>query len=136
MTCACNTSREALRLARQVGEPNTILGCLINLTYTYFLLNQFEIARQLMQEAADFAESVAELPVRADAQMHLGVQLGWSGHFPEAIELLERALPLLRSLGYRYGVGLRQPGVGDYSTLMNGEYRPWRGHPASRFTGG
>jgi DNA-binding SARP family transcriptional activator/predicted ATPase len=113
--------QEALRLARQVGEPNRILACLIDLTYTYFILNQLDEARQLMQEVTEYANSIEELPPRADAQRNLGVQLAWSGRFAEGIDMLKGVLPLLRNLGFRYGYVFGSIALG-ITHLLIGEY--------------
>ena len=119
---ALQYQQEALRLARQLGEPNTILFSLRLGAYINFIANQFEAARQLMQETAAYLESVAEVPLRATAQMHLGVQLIWSARFTDGIRALESAVPQLRGLGYRYGVCFCSVSLG-IGLVMNGEYK-------------
>ena len=93
---ALQYQEEALRLSRQLGEPNLLLHSLRQINYLYFILNQVDHAHQIMQETAEFIETVEELPLRANAQMHMGGQLVWSGSFPEAIRSYESALPVLR----------------------------------------
>ena len=109
-------------MARQLGEPNITLHSLRQSTYISFIANRFEAARQLMQETAAYLESVAEVPLRATAQMHLGVQQIWSARFTDGIHTLESAIPQLRSLGYRDGVifGSVSLGIG---LVINGEYQ-------------
>jgi tetratricopeptide (TPR) repeat protein len=85
------------------------------------LLNQYDTGLQLMQEAAVVVESVEELPLRAIAQMHLGMQLNHCGRFPEGIRILEQSVPVLRSLGYRYGMAYGAFALGA-GYMMNGEY--------------
>ena len=116
------SQQEALRLARQLGEPHIILYSLRQLAYFNFLTNQFENARQLMQETAAFLESVAEVPLRAETQMHLGVLLIWSAHFTDGILALESAIPQLRSLGFRNGVHFGSVALG-IGLVLNGEYQ-------------
>jgi tetratricopeptide (TPR) repeat protein len=101
---AMQHQQEALRLARQLGEPSTLLHSLRQITFLHFFLNQYEIARQFIQETNVLVETVDELPLRANTNLHLGVTLVWNGLFQEAIHTLEAVLPQLRSLGYRYGV--------------------------------
>ena len=74
-----------------------------------------------MQETVTVLESVEELPLRATAQMHLGMQFNHIGHYPEAIRLLEQSVPVLRSLGYHYGMVYGGFALGLACT-MNGEY--------------
>lgn len=112
---------EALQLARQVGEPDEILACLRHMVFTNFLSNRVESAQQQMREVMEFAETSVDAPNRAYTQMILGVQLDWAGRFAEAIELLERALPLLRSLGNHYGVVFGTMGLGA-ARLHSGEF--------------
>ena len=111
---------EALRLSRQAGEPNTLLHSLRQITFLHFALNQYETAHQFIKETTAFIEKVDELPLRANTDLHLGMTLIWNGCFPEAICILENVLPLLRSLGYRYGVafGTFSLGIGY---VLNGE---------------
>ena len=118
---ALSTQQEALRLARQLGEPGLLLHCLRQSTYLYSALNQFENFHRLMQETVTVLESVEELPLRAYAQMHLGMQFNHIGHYPEAIHTLEQSVPLLRSLGYHYGMVYGGFALGLGYT-MNGEY--------------
>jgi predicted ATPase/DNA-binding SARP family transcriptional activator len=118
---ALQYQQEALRLARQAGEPGLLLHCLRQSTYLYSALNQFENFHRLMQETVSVLESVEELPLRATAQMHLGMQFNHIGHFPEAIRLLEQSVPVLRSLGYHYGMVYGGFALGLGYT-MNGEY--------------
>jgi predicted ATPase/DNA-binding SARP family transcriptional activator len=118
---ALSHQQEALRLARQAGEPGLLLHCLRQSTYLYSALNQFENFHRLMQETVTGLESVEELPLRATAQMHLGMQLNHIGHFPEAIRLLEQSVPVLRSLGYHYGMVYGGFALGLACT-MNGEF--------------
>lgn len=121
ITLCLQYRQEALRLARQVGEPNLILSILNDLTLSYFFLNQPETAYRLMHEAEDFAKSIDELPSRSNAQLQYGIALTWSGRFPEAISVLERVLPTLRSLGYRWGMVICYAFLG-YSHVLVGEY--------------
>ena len=118
---ALQYQQEALRLARQMGEPNTLLYALRMLAYYYFILNQFENARQLMQEMTAYCDSVEELSLRATTQMNLGVMCVWSGQFAQAIQTLERTLPLLRSLGHRFSIvfGSLSLGIGY---VLDGSY--------------
>ncbi len=118
---ALQYQQEALRLARQVGEPGVLLHSLRQTTYLYFILNQHESARQLVAETIVYLERVADLPLRATAQMHLGAQMVWTGQFSDSVVALERALPMLRSLSYRYGVAFGSMALG-IARLMNGEY--------------
>ena len=103
-TLAQQSQQEALRLARQLGEPETLLHSLRQTTFLYFLFNQFDKANQLIQETQAYLERVEELPLRANAEMYLGHMLTWNGRYAEAAQALERSIPKLRSLGYRYGV--------------------------------
>ena len=109
---ALSSQQEALRLARQVGEPSLLLHAFRQTTYLYFILNQYELARQLMDETGAYLETVPELPLRATAQMHLGAQIVWVGQFAQAASSLDHSLPLLRSLGYRFGVAFGSMGLG------------------------
>ena len=118
---ALSSQQEALRLARHLGEPGLLLHCLRQSTYLYSALNQFENFHRLMQETVTVLESVDELPLRAYAQMHLGMQFNHIGHFPEAIRLLDQSVPLLRSLGYHYGMVYGGFALGLACT-MHGEY--------------
>ena len=118
---ALSTQQEALRLARQLGEPGLLLHCLRQSTYLYSALNQFENFHRLMQETEVVLEGVEELPLRAYAQMHLGMQLNHIGHFLEAIRILEQSVPVLRSLGYRYGTAYGAQALG-FAYVMSGEY--------------
>ena len=118
---ALSTQQEALRLARQLGEPGLLLHCLRQSTYLYSALNQFENFHRLMQETVTVLESVEELPLRAYAQMHLGMQFNHIGHYAEAIRLLEQSVPVLRSLGYHYGMVYGGFALGLGYT-MHGEY--------------
>ena len=111
---------EALRLSRQAGEPNTLLHSLRQITFLHFTLNENETARQFIQETTAFIEKVEEFPLRANTDMHLGMTLIWNGCFPEAIRRLENVLPLLRSLGYRYGVAYCSFCLG-IGYVLNGE---------------
>jgi len=113
--------QEALNLARQIGDPATLLFSLKNLAYTNFALNQFDTARRLMQETANYLESVEELPLRISAQMNLGVQQLWSGLFSDGIRSLESVLPIQRSLGRLYGVVYCSVTLG-LGLVQNGEY--------------
>ena len=118
---ALSLQQQALHLARANGEPGILLHCLRQSTYLFLMTAQDEKAGQLMQEAALVAESVAELPLRANAQMHLGMQLVHCGRIPEAIRALEQSVPVLRSLGYRYGMVYGTNALG-YACVLNGEY--------------
>lgn len=118
---ALQSQQEALRLARQVGEPDTLLHSLRQNTFLYFLLNQVDQANQLIQETAAYLEHVEELPLRASAEMYLGHTLTWNGRFAEAIQVLEGSVPKLRSLGYRYGVMYATFSLG-LATMFNGDY--------------
>jgi tetratricopeptide (TPR) repeat protein len=118
---ALASQQEALHLARQLGEPGLLLHCLRQSTYLYSALNQFENFYRLMQETVIVLERVAELPLRAYAQMHLGMQFNHVGQFPEAIRILEQSVPLLRSLGYHYGMVYGGFALGLACT-MHGEY--------------
>jgi predicted ATPase len=117
---AMQHQQEALRLARQVGEPSTLLHSLRQITFLYFFLNQYETARQFIQETMALVETVEELPLRANTNLHLGVTLAWNGRSPEAIRTLEAVLPQLRSLGYHYGVVYGTFVLG-FSYILTGE---------------
>jgi tetratricopeptide (TPR) repeat protein len=119
---ALSYQQEALRLARQLGEPGILLHCLRQSTSLYLLLNQLDTAQNLMQEASAVCEEVEEPSLRANAQMHLGQHLNLCGRFTEAIQTLEQSLPVLRSLGYRYGIVYGTLALG-LAYCMNGEYQ-------------
>jgi predicted ATPase len=113
--------QEALRLARQLGEPGILLHCLRQSTSLYLLLNQPDTAQNLMQEAIAVCERVEEPSLRANAHMHLGQHLNLCGRFTEAIQILDQSVPVLRNLGYRYGMvyGTLALGLAYY---MDGDY--------------
>jgi tetratricopeptide (TPR) repeat protein len=75
----------------------------------------------MMQETVTVLESVEELPLRANAQMHLGMQYNHIGQFAEGIRLLEQSVPVLRSLNYRYGMAFGELSLG-LSYAMSGQY--------------
>ena len=131
---------EALRLARQVGEPNRIVDLLHDLGFLYWHLLQFEAIGQLIMGLAAFSESLEEPQIRANAEFYLGRLLYFYGLFPESISTLERALPQLRSLGYRWGaafcnnyLGIDRLMIGDYARaetiflalIQEAEQGPW-----------
>jgi len=118
---ALSYQQEALRLARQLSEPGILLHCLRQSTGLYLLLNQPDTALQLMQEVTAVCEQVDELPLRANAQVYLGQHLNLCGRFTEAIQILEQSVPVLRSLGYRYGMAYGEYALG-LAYVMNGEY--------------
>jgi tetratricopeptide (TPR) repeat protein len=118
---ALSDQQEALRLAHQLGEPGLLLHCLRQSTSLYIMLNQLDTAQQLMQEAIAVCEGVEEPSLRANAQMHLGQHLNLCGRFTEAIHILEQSVPVLRSLGYRYGMVYGTLALG-FTYCMNGDY--------------
>jgi tetratricopeptide (TPR) repeat protein len=118
---ALECQQEALRLAQQVGEPDTLLHSLRQNIYLNFILNRVDHARQLIQETKTYLEHVEEPPLRAVMNLHLGHFLNWIGRFPEAIQVLENAVPALRTLGYRYGVSYGSFTLGC-ACVFNGEY--------------
>lgn len=118
---ALASQQEALRLARQLGEPGLLLHCLRQSTSLFLMLNQLDTAHPLMQEAIAVCEGVEEPSLRANAQMHLGQHLNLCGRFIEAIQILEQSVPVLRSLGYRYGTVYGTLALG-FAYYMNGDY--------------
>jgi DNA-binding SARP family transcriptional activator/predicted ATPase len=118
---ALQYQQEALQLARQLGEPNLLLHSLRQITFLNFVLNRFETANQLIQETKAVLENLEELPLRATAEMYLGSTLVWNGLFPEAIQILDGILPVLRNLGYRFGTAFGSMALA-MALFLHGEY--------------
>ena len=117
---AIQCQADALRLARQTGEPHVLSHALRQSTYAYFFLNQLERALQLLQETNAYLDTLEEQPLRASNRMNFGMLLIWAGRVPEGIRSLESAVPTMCSLDYRYGVvyGSFSLGIGY---MLNGE---------------
>jgi len=113
--------QEALELSRAVGEPRRLGTILEFLSYEKLTFVKPEIGVQLMNEAADSFRAAGDRRTEANAELHLAVLLGWTGHFAEAHAALESILLLLQQVGDRYGWVYGMVGLG-MCELVLGEY--------------
>jgi predicted ATPase/DNA-binding SARP family transcriptional activator len=117
-------SEQELTLARQVGEPLSMINAMYGQTFVCYQLFQFETIEALAQELTTVIDNLEDPQICAEALLNLGYMLQVCGHYPEAIEAHERALPLLHSLGNRYKaancyflLGFATASIGEYARV-------------------
>jgi predicted ATPase len=111
--CRSKTLLEkAVLLSREAGEPRRLAYSLTMLAYHQLIFGPWEIGVKSMEEAASWYRSVGDLGSQANANLNLGMSLGWAGRYPEACLNVGVALELFNQLGDRYYVTYSTLGVG------------------------
>ncbi|MBW3668855.1 MAG: AAA family ATPase [Actinobacteria bacterium] len=101
---AVATLRRGLDLARRVGRPDEIGGCLINLGMVELERGELEAAIACDREAIEQFETIGQASGRATAYANLAEKLLLAGHVDEAETTCERALSLARAISLGYTV--------------------------------
>ncbi len=114
-------AREALFLARQVGEISTLAKALHWLGNTEFYLGNLSTARSLLEEALEVSQNLGD-PLRLASTMTLLGRLeGQVGRLGKRIELLQAALKINQEFAYQKGIAMCLTGL-SWSMLLDGQF--------------
>jgi predicted ATPase len=94
----------ALRDAREIGVPTTLMFALFHVTLTHLHCGNYAMATALNTELAALSEDKGSLHWQLSAQKNLGCILALSGAALEAIQVLAPAIPTAHAAGYRLGL--------------------------------
>ncbi|HVF75188.1 MAG TPA: adenylate/guanylate cyclase domain-containing protein [Acidimicrobiales bacterium] len=101
---AVETLRRGLELARRVGRPDEIGGCLINLGMVELERGELAAAVACDREAVEQFETIGHESGRATAYANLAEKLLLSGDVDEAEQTCQKALSLARGISLTYTV--------------------------------
>jgi hypothetical protein len=104
--------QEALELSRVVGEPYQLGTVLKFNAYDQLIYRNMETGAHLMEEAAATYKALDDPGILGEAELHLGVSLGWVGRYSEARQLLVSALDKMHQVGNRYYLVYGQEALG------------------------
>ncbi len=95
---ALQRARQALDLARDLGDPQAVAVSLVAVARFRFRLGQYDTARSLAREA--LALAAVDAPARADALLMLGMCAAETDALVEAEDFYLRAAELAREIGH------------------------------------
>jgi hypothetical protein len=93
--------REALEIARRVGDPWVRLGPLINLGRALVAVQQCDVAKTHLHEAGELARELGDQVLESAALQTLGMAAMAEGSLGSAARHLEESLGLGESVGER-----------------------------------
>ncbi|MGH2724227.1 MAG: ATP-binding protein [Actinomycetota bacterium] len=104
MVSARGSYREALDLARKLGDREVEAEALFDLAYVEGVDGDFDAAQRLFRQTAEIREMLGDRRGRAWVDVGMAMVLGLQGRWDEIVGLLDEALPTLREVGDLFGV--------------------------------
>ncbi len=124
--------QEALKERVKVDDKLLIGNSLNSIGLIYYNLNNYKMAMPYFDKAEALRKETGDLPgltrtqtLKASSYLSIGEEMNNSGKYPEALESIEKALEINKSINVRPGIGdaLNQLGfvyanLGEYSTAV------------------
>jgi tetratricopeptide (TPR) repeat protein len=89
----------AVRYARQLNNPTSLMYVLVHAPFTYFLCGDYAAARASSDELVTLADQKGAFFWKAYGLVNQGCHVALSGNYSEAIELLSTRIAAFRSTG-------------------------------------